>query len=77
MLTTYRLSSAQEITMELLISIKSSFKSKAIVITVEEDSEFELSDELKQILDERLIENKSNYISSEQSIKELKEKYGL
>ncbi|MFY7810345.1 MAG: hypothetical protein ACOVQ2_01320 [Flavobacterium sp.] len=77
MLTTYRLSSAQEITMELLISIKSSFKSKAIVITVEEDSEFELSDELKQILDERLIENKSNYISSEQSIQELKEKYGL
>jgi hypothetical protein len=77
MLTTYRLSSAQEITLELLISIKSSFKSKAIVITVEEDSEFELSDELKQILDERLIENKSNYISSEQSIQELKEKYGL
>jgi hypothetical protein len=49
MLTTYRLSSAQEITMELLISIKSSFKSKAIVITVEEDSEFEVDEDGNKI----------------------------
>jgi hypothetical protein len=37
MYTTYHLSSAQEITIDLLDAIKANFKSKAIVITVEEE----------------------------------------
>lgn len=37
MFVTYHLSSAQEITIDLLEAIKTSFKSKAIVITVEEE----------------------------------------
>jgi hypothetical protein len=37
MYTTYHLSSAQEITIDLLEAIKANFKSKPIVITVEEE----------------------------------------
>lgn len=77
MYTTYHISSADEITTDLLDAIKANFKSKSIVITVEEDEDYELSNELKQILDERLAEDKSDYISAEKSINELKNKYGL
>jgi len=37
MYTTYHLSSAQEITTDILEAIKANFKSKPIVITVEEE----------------------------------------
>ena len=37
MYTTYHLSSAQEITIDILEAIKANFKSKPIVITVEEE----------------------------------------
>jgi len=37
--TTYHLSSAQEINAELLDAIKAAFKSKPIVITVEEETD--------------------------------------
>lgn len=77
MYTTYHLSSAEEITTDILDAIKASFKSKAIVITVEEEEDFELSQEMKNILDERLAEDKSDYISAEESINQLKDKYGL
>jgi hypothetical protein len=51
MYTTYHLDSAQEITIDLLDSIKATFKTKAISITVveEEKSNFKLSDEQKAI----------------------------
>lgn len=37
MYTTYHLSSAQDLTTDILDAIKAAFKSKAIVITVEEE----------------------------------------
>lgn len=37
MYTTYHLSSAQEITMDFLEAIKTTFKSKPIIITIEEE----------------------------------------
>ena len=37
----------------------------------------ELTDELKAILDELLLEDESNYITGKESIAKLKEKYGL
>lgn len=77
MTTIYHLSSAEEITTDILDAIKASFKSKAIVITVEEEVDFELTQEMKNTLDERLAEDKSDYIAAEQSISELKHKYGL
>jgi hypothetical protein len=54
MYTTYHLSSAQEVNVDILEAIKVAFKSKPIVITVEEDRDFELSQETKNMLDIRL-----------------------
>ena len=54
--TTYYLESAQEVSTDLLDSIKATFKSKSITITVEEtDCDDELTDKMKAILDERLM----------------------
>ena len=78
MYTTYHLSSAQEITIDILDSIKATFKSKPITIIVEEDdSNFELTAEQKAVLDERLKEDTSTYLTSEESIAQLNKKYGL
>jgi hypothetical protein len=71
--TTYYLDSAQDVSTDLLDSIKATFKSKSITITVEEsDYDPEPTDEMKAILDERLMEDESNYISGEESIAQLK-----
>lgn len=75
MYTTYHLNSAQEIP-NIVESIISAYKSKAITITVEEDDD-ELTQEMKNILDGRLQEDDSNYLTAEQSIKLLKNKYGV
>jgi len=78
MYTTYHLSSAQEITSDILDSIKATFKSKPITIIVEEDdSNFELTAEQKAVLDERLKEDTNTYLTSEESIAQLNKKYGL
>ena len=78
MYTTYHLESAQDVSVDLLDSIKATFKSKSITITVEEtDCDDELTDEMKAILDERLLEEESTYITGDESIAQLKEKYGL
>ena len=77
MYTTYHSDSAQDINSDILDAIKANFKSKPIVITVEEEVDFDISDKLKNILDERLSENESDYISSEQSITDLKNRYGV
>jgi hypothetical protein len=54
MYTTYHLSSAQDINIDILEAIKVAFKSKPITITIEEDTNFELSQETKNMLDTRL-----------------------
>jgi hypothetical protein len=77
MSTTYYLESADELNSDLLESIKAAYKSKPITITVEEEDYFELDGEKKAILDERLKEDESTYLSGEASINLLKKKYGL
>ena len=78
MYTTYHLSSAQEVNTDILDAIKVAFKSRPITITIEEEEQdLELSQEIKNLLDERLLENESDYITADESIKQLKEKYGL
>ena len=75
--TTYHLSSAEEVS-NIVDSIISVYKSKAITITVEDDDDsFELTDDIKEMLDERLMEDESTYLTAEQSISQLKSKYGL
>lgn len=78
MYTTYHLTSAEEIDSDFIDAIKVTFKSKPIIITVQEDEgDFELNNEMKAVLDERLDENEQTYLSSETSINQLREKYGL
>ena len=65
MYTTYHLSSAQDVNTDILDAIKATFKTRPITIIVEEDNEdFELSGELKAILDNRLLEDETDYLTS-------------
>lgn len=78
MYTTYHLASAQEVTADILDAIKATFKSKPITITVEEDeSDFELTSDMKGVLEERLQEDEKTYLTAEQSLAQLSKKYGL
>lgn len=78
MSTKYHLNSAEELSMDILDSIKAAYKSKPITIIVEEDvSDFRLTNEMKAVLDERLNEDQSTYLTERESIKQLVKKYGL
>ncbi len=75
---TYQFSSAQEISKEVIDAIKAKFKSKAITIVVEEnEDEIELADEMKSILNDRLNEDEATYLTANDSIDRLKDKYGV
>jgi hypothetical protein len=76
MITTYHLSSAQDVSIDILDAIKATFKSKPITIIIEED-DFELSTDMIEILDDRIKEDEKTYLSADESISKLKEKYGL
>jgi tRNA(Ser,Leu) C12 N-acetylase TAN1 len=76
MYTTYHLASAQEINSDILDAIKAAFKSKPITIIVEEDNQ-ELTAEMKEVLNERLNEDETTYISAQESINRLNKKHGL
>jgi hypothetical protein len=76
MFTTYHLDSAEELSVEIMDSIKASFKSKPITITVEVDQEnIELTDEMKKTLDGRLLESEETYLSAKDLLKRLNNKY--
>lgn len=77
--TTYHFDSAEDINQDMIDSIKATFKSSPIHITVvkEERIAHELTDEQKAILDERLLEDKANYIPSKELFKSIAEKYGI
>ena len=78
MYTKYHLSSAQEVSTDILDAIKATFKSKPITIIVEEDeSDYELTTDMKDVLDNRLKEDEKTYLSAEESIIQLNKKYGL
>ncbi len=78
MYATYHLTSAQEVNSDILDAIKATFKAKPITIIVEEDDiDFELSTETKTVLDDRLNEDETTYLTSEESIQQLNKKYGL
>jgi hypothetical protein len=79
MYTTYHLTSAQDVSTDILEAIKLTFKSKPITIIVEEDQDddFELTAQMKSVLDERLLEDEKQYLTAEESINQLNKKYGL
>ncbi len=77
--TIYHLSSAQELNQDIFDAIKSTFKSKPITIVVEENEEenFELTPAMITELDKRLLDSDNNFISSNDSIQNLKTKFGV
>jgi type IV secretory pathway ATPase VirB11/archaellum biosynthesis ATPase len=78
MYTTYHLTSAQEVSVDILDAIKATYKSKPIRIIVEEaDGDVDLSTDMKAVLDERLQEDESAYMTAEESISRLSKKYGI
>ena len=78
MYSTYHFLSAQELSTEILDSIKAKFKSKPITIIVKEnEDEIELSDEMKSMLNDRLKEDEATYLTLNESMDRLKNKYGL
>jgi hypothetical protein len=78
MYTTYHLTSAQEVNSDILDAIKAIFKSKPITIIVEEGADnFELTTDMKTVLDERLMEDENTYLTAETSLNQLTQKYGL
>ena len=79
MYTTYHFLSAQELSTEIIDSIKAKFKSKSITLIVKEndDDEIELSIEKKSILNDRLKEDEATYLTLNESMERLKNKYGL
>lgn len=78
MYATFHVKSAEEINTDLLDAIKATFKSKPITIIVEEDEyDYELSAEMKVVLEERLTEDEQNYLTAEESVRNLEKKYGL
>ena len=77
MYTTYHLTSAQDVNTDLLDANKAAFKSKPITIIVEEsDNDFDLTSDMKAVLDERLQEEETTYLTAEDSIDQLNKKYG-
>lgn len=64
--TTYYLSSAQEINVDILEAIKIAFKTKPITITIEEQSNFELSEDTEKMLDTRL----KDYLENPDDVKD-------
>lgn len=78
MYTTYHLNSAQDLNTDILDAIKAAFKSKPITIIVKEnDNDYELTEEMKEVLEERLQEDETTYLTANESIDQLNKKYGL
>jgi hypothetical protein len=78
MYSTYHLNSAQELSTDILDAIKATYQSKPITIIIEEDhQDFDLSPDMKHVLDQRLQEDESTYLSAEDAIQQLNKKYGL
>jgi hypothetical protein len=78
MYSTFQLSSAQELNNELFDSMKQLYGSKPITITIEDnDDDVLLTPEMRLVLDSRLLEDETTYLTAAQSIEQLKTKYEL
>ena len=78
MCTTYHLTSAQDVDATILEAIKVIFKSKPITIIVEEQDENDLlSPELKAIIEERLQEDDTTYLTADSVLASLKNKFSV
>ncbi len=72
---TFHFDSAADLNEEIINSIKSTFKTRPITIIVEEDEE--LTEDLKAILDDRLLEYENEGIPAEEIINRISKKYEI
>jgi hypothetical protein len=79
MYTSYHFTSAQEISSDLILSIKEAFKTKPITIIVEEEELIPegMTTDMVEILEKRLKEDKDVYIDIALSLDHLRNRYGL
>ncbi|MDR2205320.1 MAG: hypothetical protein LBE36_04100 [Flavobacteriaceae bacterium] len=60
------------------ILVENFLKTKEIYFEKDEDDfDFELTDEMKRVIDERLLEDESTYVDAFESLKKISEKYGI
>lgn len=59
------------------ITLPEDFNAEEVEVIIFAKSEYELSDNQIKILDKRLNEPETEYISSEESLKQIKKKYGF
>ena len=62
---------------QLNITLPEDFNAEEVEVIIFAKSEYELSDDQIRILDDRLNEPETEYISSEESLKQIKKKYGF
>ncbi len=60
MYSTYHFKSAADIDMDVLNAIKTAFKEKAVILTIEEEHEFIIPDEQKQFVRNSIELHKKN-----------------
>lgn len=78
MYSTFHFNSAQELNLDILEAIKVAFQSRPITITIEEGIDMEgINPAQKAILSDRLAEDEETYLTAEESIKQLNQKYGI
>ncbi len=77
MQTTFTFESAQDIPVDILEKIRDIYKSGPITIIVNDSAALYLTDDQKNILDARLNEDTATYLSADETIEQLKNKYGI
>ena len=79
MYTSYHFSSAQDVSIDLIQSIKAAYKDRAIIITVEEDEPVPegMTSQMVEKLDERLKDKDPVVIGEKELINQLKDTYGI
>lgn len=59
------------------ITLPEDFNAEEVEVIIFAKSEYELTDDQIRILDDRLNDPETEYISSEESLKQIKKKYGF
>lgn len=79
MYTSYHFSSAQDVSIDLIQSIKAAYKNRAIIITVEENEPVPegMTSQMVEKLDERLKDKDPVVIGEKELINQLKDTYGI
>lgn len=62
---------------QINITLPEDFNAEEVEVIIFAKNEYELTDDQIRILDNRLNEPETEYISSEESLKQIKKKYGF